>query len=93
MFPVFIRKMAPMAEDTDLAEEEPRFDVEVSELDEATHAESLVLYRDSQDNIRFSKGLQWKTLGGALAIYALLGFAGWNGEREESHLKTLIVIS
>jgi len=33
MFPVFIRKMAPMAEDTDLAEEEPRFDVEASELD------------------------------------------------------------
>jgi len=25
--------MAPMAEDTDLAEEEPRFDVEASELD------------------------------------------------------------
>ena len=93
MFPVFIRKMAAMAENTDLAEEEPRFDVKASELDEATHAESLVLCRDSQDNIRFSKSLQWKTLTGALAICALLGFAGWNGEREEAHLKTLIVIS
>ncbi len=82
-----------MAEDTDLAEEEPRIEVEALELDEATHAESLVLYRDSQDNIRFSKSLQWKTLGGALAIYALLGFAGWNSERAEIHLKTLIIIS
>ena len=65
-----------MAEDTDLAGEDKHFEVEPSELDEATHAEALVLYRDSQDNIRFSKGLQWKTLGGALAIIALLGLAG-----------------
>jgi hypothetical protein len=82
-----------MAEDTDLAGEDKHFEVEPSELDEATHAEALVLYRDSQDNIRFSKGLQWKTLGGALAIIALLGLAGWNGERAETYLKTLIVIS
>jgi hypothetical protein len=82
-----------MAEDTDLAGEDKHFEVEPSELDEATHAEALVLYRDSQDNIRFSKGLQWKTLGGALAIIALLGLAGWNGERTETYLKTLIVIS
>lgn len=82
-----------MAEDTDLAGEDKHFEVEPSELDEATHAEALVLYRDSQNNIRFSKGLQWKTLGGALAIIALLGLAGWNGERTETYLKTLIVIS
>lgn len=82
-----------MAEDTDLSGEDKHFEVEPSELDEATHAEALVLYRDSQDNIRFSKGLQWKTLGGALAIFALLGLAGWNGERTETYLKTLIVLS
>jgi|TARA_B110000444_G_C18309853_1_gene353507 hypothetical protein len=32
-------------------------------------------------------------LGGALAIFALLGFAGLNGATQEDHLKTLIVIS
>jgi len=69
------------------------FEVEPSELDEATHAETLTLYRDSQDNIRFAKGLQWKTLGGTLAIFTLLGFAGFNGEHREGYLKTLIVIS
>jgi hypothetical protein len=69
------------------------FEVEPSNLDEATHAESLVLYRDSQDNIRFAKGLQWKTLGGTLAIFALIGFAGFNSDHHEGYLKTLIVIS
>lgn len=69
------------------------FEVEPSELDEATHAESLTLYRDSQDNIRFAKGLQWKTLGGALGIFVLLAFAGFNSDQREGYLKTLIVIS
>jgi hypothetical protein len=69
------------------------FEVEPSELDEATHAESLTLYRDSQDNIRFAKGLQWKTLGGTIAIFVLLGFAGFNSDQHEGYLKTLIVIS
>jgi hypothetical protein len=69
------------------------FEVEPSELDEATHAESLTLYRDSQDNIRFAKGLQWKTLGGTLGIFVLLGFAGFNSDQREGYLKTLIVIS
>lgn len=69
------------------------FEVEPSELDEATHAESLTLYRDSQENIRFAKGLQWKTLGGTLAIFALLGFAGFNSDHREGYLKILIVLS
>ncbi|MFT5485534.1 MAG: hypothetical protein ACI9JL_000343 [Paracoccaceae bacterium] len=82
-----------MADNEDSLEDETRFEIEPSELDETTHAESLILYRDSQDNIRFAKSLQWKTLGGSLAIFALLGFAALNGNRQEGHLKTLIVIS
>lgn len=82
-----------MADTEDSLEEEAPFEIEPSELDETTHAESLILYRDSQDNIRFAKSLQWKTLGGALAIFALLGFAGMNGEYKEAYQKTLIVIS
>lgn len=80
--------------DDDIDGEAPAsFEVEPSELDEATHAETLVLYHDSQDNIRFAKGLQWKTMGGTLAIFALLGLTGFNGEHHEGNLKTLIVIS
>jgi hypothetical protein len=36
-----------MADDTENLEEEARFEIEPSELDDATHAESLILYRDS----------------------------------------------
>tara|TARA_R110002110_G_scaffold406473_1_gene626659 strand:+ start:549 stop:1037 length:489 start_codon:yes stop_codon:yes gene_type:complete len=82
-----------MPDTTEIPEEESRFALEPSELDEATHAEALTLYRDSQENIRFAKGLQWKTLGGTLAIFALLGFTGFNSELREGYLKTLIVIS
>ncbi len=71
----------------------PPFEVEPSELDESTHAEALILYRDSQENIRFAKGLQWKTLGGTLAIFAVLGFTGFSSDHREGYLKTLIVIS
>lgn len=84
--------MADTAEEID-GEEIPGFEIEPSELDEATHAETLTLYRDSQDNIRFAKGLQWKTLGGTLAIFFVLGFAGFNSEQTEGYLKTLIVLS
>jgi hypothetical protein len=78
----------------DIDDEAPTpFEVEPSELDEATHAETLVLYQDSQDNIRFAKGLQWKTMGGTLAIFALLGLTGFNGDHSEGYLKSLIVIS
>ena len=80
--------------DDDTEDDAPApFEVEASDLDETTHAECLVLYRDSEDNIRFSKGLQWKTLGGTLAIFAILGVAGINSDHRESYLKTLIVIS
>jgi hypothetical protein len=44
-----------------------------SDVDELTHAELLCLYRDAEENIRFSKLLQWRTIGGTLAIY--LAFA------------------
>lgn len=42
-----------------------------SELDELTHAELLCLYRDTQENIRFSKLIQWRTMGGTLAAFVI----------------------
>ena len=44
--------------DEDEGGENLPFGIDPSELDEATHAESVMLYHDSQDNIRFAKALQ-----------------------------------
>ncbi len=41
-----------------------------SELDERTHAELLVLYRDSADSVRFARERQWKLAAAALLLFA-----------------------
>lgn len=40
-----------------------------SELDELTHAEMCMLYRESADSIRFAKAHQWKSLGAILLVF------------------------
>ena len=77
----------------DIGDTPPPFEVEPSELDELTHAETLSLYRDAEDNIRFAKGLQWKTLGGTLAIFAALVVACYAANPVEIFAKTCIVLS
>ena len=58
--------------DDDLADTEAEGpELIASAVDELTHAELLCLYQDSEENIRFSKLLQWRTTGGTLAIYVL----------------------
>ena len=42
-----------------------------SEADELTHAELLCLYHDSEENIRFSKLIQWRTTSGTFAIFLI----------------------
>ena len=55
-----------------------RDDPEPSELDDLTHAEMRLLYREASDTTRFAKVQQWKTLGAALillgAIVTLKGY-------------------
>ena len=41
-----------------------------SELDDLTHAEMCMLYRESADSIRFAKAHQWKSLGAILLVFA-----------------------
>lgn len=48
------------------------FAIEPSTLDDSTHAEIIVLYADAQNNIRFSKNLQWRAMSGAIALFVLL---------------------
>ncbi|WP_193367380.1 hypothetical protein [Pelagibius marinus] len=40
-----------------------------SELDELTHAEMCMLYKESADSIRFAKAHQWKSLGSTLLVF------------------------
>jgi len=61
-----------MVDDARAGAEEPAFEIEPSELDELTHREMLGLYADAESNVRFAKGLQWKTMGGTIAIFTLL---------------------
>jgi len=49
---------------------------EPSSLDELTHAELSLLYKESTDTVRFAKHLQWWTVGSTLvAFLALVGMA------------------
>lgn len=64
-----------------------------SEVDELTHAELLCLYRDSEENIRFSKLLQWRTTGGTLAIYLLFALMAFYYAEANVMTKILIILS
>lgn len=85
--------MSEEARDDAEEQERPHFEVEPSELDETTHAESLVLYTECQNNIRFSKSLQWRMVAGTLALFALFVAAADMGHGSERFVKTIIDIS
>lgn len=50
--------------------DEPARENTPSELDDLTHAEMCMLYRESADSIRFAKAHQWKSLGATLLVFA-----------------------
>ena len=57
-------------------ERERPFENEPSSLDENTHLELQLLYRESIDAIRFAKHIQWWTVGAALVMFfAFIGIA------------------
>lgn len=55
-------------------DEEDEISVTPSELDELTHAELRMLYRESTETMRFVKTHQWKTVGATLLTFAGLIF-------------------
>src|SRR3546814_3139980 len=59
--------VAQAIHDTDV---EPARENAPSELDDLTHAEMCMLYRESADSIRFAKAHQWKSLGATLVVFA-----------------------
>ena len=64
-----------------------------SEVDELTHAELLCLYRDSEENIRFSKLLQWRTTGSTLGIYLLFALMAFYYVEASVMTKILIILT
>ncbi|MDA1327090.1 MAG: hypothetical protein O3C34_20415 [Proteobacteria bacterium] len=77
--------------DTDTDTEEA--ELIASEVDELTHAELLCLYRDAEENIRFSKLLQWRITGGTLAIYLLFTLMASSYAAAGGMTKILIILS
>lgn len=49
--------------------DEPARENTPSELDDLTHAEMCMLYKESADSIRFAKEHQWKSLGATLLVF------------------------
>lgn len=64
-----------------------------SDLDDLTHHEMCMLYRESADTIRFAKSKQWKSLGGALALYAGLMVVGTVNGGNAVFVSLLAVVS
>jgi hypothetical protein len=60
------KKKAEASEKTEKAEP---FELIPTAVDEQTHAELLLLYRESTDTVRFAKHLQWWTLGSTLLAF------------------------
>jgi hypothetical protein len=78
----------PPQDDVDEGEE-----LIASEVDELTHAELLCLYRDLEENIRFSKLLQWRGTAGTLVVLVLfMLFAEQYGKKSDM-IKILTILT
>lgn len=67
--------------------------VVASDLDDKTHAEMLMLYRECAHSVRFAKSQQWTATGGALAIFVILGVTGEFGPHYGFLIQAIIIIS
>lgn len=64
-----------------------------SDLDDKTHSEMLMLYRECAHSVRFAKSQQWTTTGGALLIFLVLGILGTFGPRYGFLTKAIVIVS
>lgn len=64
-----------------------------SEVDELTHAELLCLYRNTEENIRFSKLIQWRTLGGTLAAFFFFALLARHYGKDGDMTRVLTVLT
>jgi len=69
------------------------FAIEPSTLDDSTHAEVIALYADAQDNIRFSKNLQWRAMAGAIGLFVLLVLSCRQTDSSSNFINSVICAS
>jgi len=74
-------------------DEEPARENKPSELDELTHAEMCMLYKESADSIRFAKAHQWKSLGAILLIFGAMIALAQLAPRHATLINLLIAVS
>ncbi|MBT3787720.1 MAG: hypothetical protein HN725_10180 [Alphaproteobacteria bacterium] len=58
------------------AEKASSFELVPTAVDEQTHAELCLLYKESTDTVRFAKHLQWWTLGSTLMSFGAIVMLG-----------------
>ncbi len=76
-----------------LLDEEDHDELVASELDDLTHAEMCLLYRESTETVRFAKAQQWKTLGSSLILFAALVALNYLYPRAELFGNVLLIMS
>jgi hypothetical protein len=64
-----------------------------SDLDDKTHAEMLMMYRECADSVRFAKSQQWTTTAGALLLFGALGVLGEFGPHYGFLIQAIVIIS
>lgn len=85
--------MAKEPQPKESAESDQPTPVVPSDLDERTHSEMLMMYRECADSVRFAKSQQWHTTGGVLLLFVILGVLGTIGPRYGFFTKALVMIS
>jgi hypothetical protein len=76
-----------------MIDDEAKEEIVPSELDELTHAELRLLYQGCQDNIRFAKSIQWRTVGSTLIVFVLMVAACHFLNKDEFFVKTITGLS
>lgn len=64
-----------------------------SDLDDKTHAEMLMMYRECADSVRFAKSQQWTTTAGALLLFVALGVLGEFSPHYGFIIQAIVIIS
>jgi hypothetical protein len=67
--------------------------VVASDLDDKTHAEMLMMYRECADSVRFAKSQQWTTTAAGLLLFVALGVLGEFGPHYGFMIQAIIIIS
>lgn len=64
-----------------------------SSVSDRTHAECLVLCRESTDTVRFAKTLQWKVLAYLTAVFVFMNIADRTGVANKDMAPAMVIVT